>query len=342
MLLLCFVPRRLGTIFLCLITLISACQKKSKITIEGNLPTQKQELESIALSKKEFLKIEPLRKSDTESLRFVSYNLRNWLRMEKRKNAQNNITSQYITKSDKAKAAVIKVICEANPEILGITEIGTEEDLAELQLMLKTSNIDLPYIHYVGGADKTRHVALLSKFPIIEKSSLKNIDYQINGKSFQMQRGILDATIEVSPQDNWRFIGVHLKSKREIENGDQAQMRLHEAQLLRQYLNEIFKADPHISLVCYGDFNDTKNTNTVKIVKGNYRSQGAMTPISLRDSRANSWTHYWAQEDIYSRIDYILVSSQLKNRVDRKKSRIIDIDFWNEASDHRALLGVFH
>ena len=49
----------------------------------------------------------------------------------------------------------------------------------------------------------------------------------------------------------------------------------------------------------------------------------------------------WAKEDIYSRIDFIFYSQSVKDDVIREESKILDPANWNDASDHRALLGLF-
>ena len=63
------------------------------------------------------------------------------------------------------------------------------------------------------------------------------------------QRGILDATLQVTPDYQLRLIGIHLKSRREVEEGDQAVMRRHEAVLLREHVEAILEAAPHTNLL---------------------------------------------------------------------------------------------
>jgi endonuclease/exonuclease/phosphatase family metal-dependent hydrolase len=182
---------------------------------------------------------------------------------------------------------------------------------------------------------------LLSKYPIATTAQPEKLDYVISGKPYTMQRGILDATVKTPDGRPWRFLGVHLKSKREVNNGDQNLMRINEAQLLRRHIEGILKQDPQARLICYGDFNDTRRTSPLRIVQGSYNSANYMTPIALHDSRNEYWTHYWEREDIYSRIDYIHYSPGLKNDVLFQECGIVDVPTWRKASDHRAIKAAF-
>ncbi len=274
-------------------------------------------------------------------LRFVGYNVENWLILESRYDFDTRVTSKNAPKPDKEKTAVVEILHNARPDVLGVCEIGSKEDLLDIQTRLKTAGLDLPHSHFSSGVDSSRHLGLLSRFPIIATAQPKDSQYQLNGKEYGIQRGILDATVQSPDQRTWRFLGVHLKSKRDVEDGDQSQMRINEAQLVRKHIDEILKADPQARLISYGDFNDTRASAPIRIIQGPNNSPKAMTPIGLHDSRREYWTHFWAKEDSYSRFDYIFFSQALKNEVSFKECGILDPANWNEASDHRAVLGVF-
>ncbi len=273
----------------------------------------------------------------TTGLRFMTYNVENWLTMDRYIGGKS---FKGAPKPDKEKQAIITLIAHQSPDIIGICEIGEASDLAEIQEKLKATGLILPHLYYTGGTDPTRHLGILSRFPITSTSKPAETEYQMDGKTFGMNRGILDATIEARGK-SYRFVGVHLKSKRDSEQGDQDAIRLHEAHLLRRHLDSIFRADSAARLVLYGDFNDTRATPPMKLITGNYSSPTYMTAIPAKDSNNEAWTHYWALNDIYSRIDYVMTSHALKPEVDIKASKIIDDAGWNDASDHRALLAIF-
>lgn len=274
-------------------------------------------------------------------LRFVGYNVENWLILENRYDYETRVSSKNAPKPDKEKAAVVEILHNAKPDVLGVCEIGSKEDLLDIQTRLKTAGLDLPHTHFSSGVDSSRHLGLLSRFPIVSTAQPKDTQYKLNGKEYGIQRGILDATVQTPDQRNWRFLGVHLKSKRDIEDGDQNLMRINEAQLLRKHIDEILQADPLARIISYGDFNDTRASSPIRIISGPNNSPRAMSPIGLHDSRKEYWTHFWAKEDSYSRFDYIFFSQALKKDVIFDQCGILDPANWSEASDHRAVLGVF-
>ena len=276
-------------------------------------------------------------RQDPAKLRFMAYNVENWLTMD-RIIGRREVADQ--PKPDSEKSAVLRIILENQPDVIGLCEIGTKADLAEIQQALKSAGLDLPHSHHTGGSDTVRHLGLLSRFPITSTAFPAQTQYTLEGRSFAINRGILDANVSIQGQD-YRFIGVHLKSKRAVSGGDQAKMRLQEAHLLRRHLDKILGANPAARLIVYGDFNDTYRSNTLRTVTGSAAKNLRITPIYLKDSQGEAWTHHWSGEDIYSRIDFIMTSPALRREVDFKASRIIDNDLWSKASDHRPMFAVF-
>ncbi len=271
-------------------------------------------------------------------LRFVSFNIENWLTMDRYINDEKVPGKP---KPDSEKDAVVSIVVSARPDVLGVCEIGSPADLADLQDRLAAAGLPLPHLHYGnGGTDPTRHLALLSRFPIVARGTPAKSDYQLAGRTFGIQRGILDSTIDTGTR-RFRILGVHFKSKRPSKEADQEQMRRHEAELLREHIESIFAADPHARLIVHGDFNDTKATRAVRAVQGAFNSPEFLTPLRLKDSRGHAWTQHWGYQDIYSRFDFIMLSRALLPEADRKASRVLDPTDWAEASDHRALLLVF-
>jgi endonuclease/exonuclease/phosphatase family metal-dependent hydrolase len=268
------------------------------------------------------------------SLRFISYNVENWLTMDRYIDGKN---LKGAGKPEEQKAAVIAILSRQRPDVLGLCEIGQRADILDLQARLKAAGLDLPNLHYLGGVDPTRHLALLSRFPIKSTATLAKSDYTLEGHTLSIQRGVMDATLEVNGHD-YRFLGVHLKSKREVENADQAEMRLNEAHLLRDHIDSIFASAPATNLVVYGDFNDTRASPAIKLIQGPYNHPNYLTPLPLKDRQGEYWTHFWDREDVYSRFDWIMVSQALKSEVNFQASRILDEPEWNKASDHRAVM----
>lgn len=270
-------------------------------------------------------------------VRFLFYNVENYLEMERR-------TPQGRTLAPKPEAeiqALIEIIAEARPDILGLCEIGTPQDLADLQRRLKEAGVDLPHTEHTGGWDRTRHLALLSRFPILERNSQRKLYYEQENASLQHSRGILDVTIDpgFGPV---HFVGIHLKSKREIPDHSQELMRQNEALLTRRHVTTLLEQDPQTKVLVYGDFNDTRRSPAVTSLQGQSNSSKHLADLFLKDQDGLCWTHFWSHQQVYSRIDYILYSKGLAPHIDQEKSRLLDSPRWHEASDHRGLLTILH
>jgi endonuclease/exonuclease/phosphatase family metal-dependent hydrolase len=100
----------------------------------------------------------------------------------------------------------------------------------------------------------------------------------------------------------------------------------------------VLNGDAATKLVVYGDFNDTKNEPCLKEIMGARNSGHPLRDLWLRDSMGDRWTQYWAAADVYSRIDYILVTRDLLPAVDYRKSYVYRSEYWNDASDHRPVV----
>lgn len=267
-------------------------------------------------------------------LRFVSYNLENWLTMER------GDAAAMLPKPEREKDALIKLLAAQQADVIGVQEIGTADDLGDLQRRLKQAGLDLPHRHLAEGGDRVRRLGLLSRFPIRPSTPAPQIDFRLEGRRQLMNRGILDVVIEVDGKP-FRFIGVHFKSRREVAGLDQEEMRVLEAHTLRRHLDAVFKDHANARVVVYGDWNDTLRSAAVRTVLGNRGETGALEAVRLEDARGHAWTHHWRSEDVYSRIDYVALSRALASEVEESSSQVIDELGWDSASDHRPLRVVF-
>jgi len=268
-------------------------------------------------------------------LRFISHNVENWLSMER---TANGVTRPDAPKPEEEKRALVAMIARHRPDVFGVSEIGTPADLADLRERMRAAGVDLPYLHHHQGSDPTRALGLLSRHPITPAAVQADTAFRLDGRRFEMLRGILDATVTVPDGREFRFLGVHLKSKRETPQYDQAQFRLREAHRLRGHIDSILSADPGARLVVFGDLNDTRRSQAVTTVAGVYGSGRQLLPAPARDSKGQMWTHHWRFQDVYSRIDYIFITESLRAEADFDRARVLDDPEWRRASDHRALL----
>lgn len=283
-----------------------------------------------------FHSVPPLRAQDPEPVTIAVYNLMNYLAMDRRVNGE---TVPNAPKPEGEVKAVVEGITGIHPDILGVCEMGDETFLADLQSRLKANGIDLPHTELVrDSAGWNRNIALLSRFPIVARNSRDDYTYELDGTKLAFQRGVLDVKIAINPLYHLRYIGLHLKSKREVPEGDETMMRLNEARLAREHIDRILEVEPGANLFVAGDFNDLRNEAPIKTLQGGFGGKGYLTSLTLSDQYGFRWTHHWSFADAYSRFDYVLYAKGLKEEILREESRIHHWENWDRASDHRPLV----
>ncbi len=270
-----------------------------------------------------------------EEIRVIHYNLKNWLSMERRINGEFQASAP---KPEDEKKAVVTILAAAHPDVLGVCEIGPESDLIDLQTRLKTAGLDLPHRRVLQAADPVRHVAVLSRFPIEADHSQKDLSYELDNKKMSFNRGILDVTLRITPDYQLRLLQNHLKSRRDVAEGDQALMRRHEAELLRKYIDTLLAADPDMNLLVTGDFNDTRDEQPIKLIQGSFGTEKYLRDIPAPDELGYRWTYCWAFADKYERIDFAFGSPALFPEIILDECRTLSHADWFKASDHRPVM----
>jgi len=274
----------------------------------------------------------PLRGQSTGTFIVAAFNVENWNEIER-----GGTPDQ--PKPQSEKDAVVNVIATIRPDVLGIEEMGTTNDLAELVGLLRAKGVDYPNQEWIQSADQVRHVSLLSRFPIAQRNSRTDYNYLLDGKPTRIQRGILDVLVQVNDKYSFRTLVAHLKSKRTSEIGDQVKMRLEEARLLRGHIGKILKDKPQQNLVVMGDFNDTPDSEPIRVIIG--EPPFALFDLRPHDSQGSDGTHFWRARQEFSRIDYLITSPGMSNDYVSGSARIADIEGWDRASDHRMIYASF-
>jgi endonuclease/exonuclease/phosphatase family metal-dependent hydrolase len=259
---------------------------------------------------------------------FASYNLKNYFLQRHESGAP---------KPEVEIAALVQIIAEIHPDILGICEMGSRSDFDDFRARLVTAGLDYRAAEYVEAADPERHLALLSRLPISSRQPVTDAPFDANGHREKVKRGFLDVTIATGSGKELRLVGAHLKSKRDTPDGE-ALIRRHEAHLFREHLNAIFSQNPNVQLLAYGDCNDTCDQPPIREITGQRGSPQYMADLPLQDPVGDRWTHFWDAADIYSRIDYIFASRALLPHIIRAKCSVYRSDHWEAASDHRPVI----
>jgi len=273
-------------------------------------------------------------KPDVPDVTFVAWNVRNYM-LSPVKNGDGRITTP--AKTAASAQAVSETLASLQPDIVGLCEIGTREDLEDLQRRLEQSGAHLPYRTWVDGADRERHLALLSKFPLREVRHDTKSKFDVGRLPQPVRRGFLDCTAEIQPGFRLRILGAHFKSRRIVPEFDQAEVRRNESLLLGTKIDGILQAEPGALLLLFGDLNDNKNAPAIAGLAAR-RGGASLSILELADRVGDQWTYHWAESDEYGRVDYVMASKALLPLLRKKTSTVHRAARWDEASDHRPLV----
>lgn len=280
-----------------------------------------------------------------EVFRVATYNVENYL-------DEPTATRPQI-KSAAAKAKIREGIRALNPDVIALEEMGSTNALLELRGSLKIEGLDFPYWEHVSGYDTNIHVAILSKYPFTARLPHTNETFILDGRSFSVSRGFAEVEIQARTNFNFTLIAAHLKSRRPVPEADEAEERLGEARVLRGIIDDRLHANPDLPLIVLGDMNDVKDSESTRALmgRGKYRlvdtrpaeRNGDNTPGSSarREPRTITWTDYFAREDSYSRIDYILLSKPMATHWLPAETYVLALPNWGVGSDHRPIVAGF-
>jgi endonuclease/exonuclease/phosphatase family metal-dependent hydrolase len=271
-------------------------------------------------------------------------------------NVENYLDAASGTRPAKSPAAQAKVrdsILAIKPDVIALEEIGSTNMLLGLQAALKTGGLDLPFWEFVAGADTNIHVAVLSRFAIVARHPHTNESFLLDGRRMEVKRGFAEMEIQVNSKYKFALIAVHLKSRLPSPVADEEEWRYEEALALRRVIDARLESDPGQNLVVLGDFNDNKDSKPVRAIMGRGRTRlfdtrpaernGDDPSVAThgREMRNVTWTHYYAKEDVYSRIDYILISHGMEKEWLPAETYVLSLPNWGLASDHRPVVAGF-
>lgn len=283
-----------------------------------------------------------------DSFRVVSYNVRNWLIMDRR---DGQTLQPQTHKPPKERQAVLAILARLEPDIIALQELGDHARyLEEFRSELAKAGLQLSYSFSPenGFAGRIRN-GILSRYPILRAQSLHSDRFQLQGQTLGVSRAIALAEIDLPGPHSLTILVTHLKSRRPLpkEEPDQAAIRQAEAQILRQHMNQILKQNPQTLLLVAGDLNDTPNSSTLRILTRR-RDNIQFHPLTLTDPQGDHWTHFFAREQSYQRIDYFIVSESLlpyfiptASQVYRELPNSPPEHHWANASDHRPIIATF-
>ncbi len=242
--------------------------------------------------------------------------------------------------------ALLRMVVAADADVLMLCEVGGAESLADLAARLRAAGHPYPYTEYFGHGDSVIGLGMLARLRPAAVLPRGDLAYSIRPKreflpleTVPVQRGFLHAVFDA---DGYRLhvVMAHLKSRIFHPRYHQTDMRRYEARLLRHYADEILRAEPEANLLVMGDFNDTADSDPLTILRAASRPSGQrLYDLRPADPMGLFWTHWWHQQDIYGRIDYLLASHAVLPEIVPEGTRIVHLaDAWMAASDHRLLV----
>ena len=241
-------------------------------------------------------------------------------------------------KPRKEAKAIIETIRRASPDILAVQEMGGPEAWKEFKRSLQRAGLEYSHEVFLRNGNKELNIALLSRFPVSASQLHTNDLYTIGPTQFPVQRGIIEADIDITPSYRLRVLVAHLKSKAFHEYG-QAEMRRNEARLLCNHVRDSLKENPDINLLVIGDLNDDPSSAPLQEIT-RYQDKAILHDLRPEDASGAAWT-YRGLDDNHARIDYLLASDGLLPESILAKTYVADFPALANASDHRPLVGTF-
>jgi endonuclease/exonuclease/phosphatase family metal-dependent hydrolase len=283
-------------------------------------------------------------RAETNVFRLATFNVENYL--------DASSGSRHV-KSPAAQAKVRDCILAIKPDVIALQEMGSTNALLDLQSNLKSSGLDLPFWDEITGYDTNIHLAVLSRFPITSRRPHTNENFLLDGRRLLVSRGFTELDIQVNARFTFTLIAAHLKSRRPSAIADEEEWRYEEAAALRRVIDARFAHDPSQNLAVVGDFNDVQDSKPVRVIMGRGTTRlfdtrpserngdDADSADGAREPRRITWTHYYAKDDVYSRIDFILLGRGMQSRWLKNETYILSTPNWGLASDHRPLVAGF-
>tara|TARA_B110000093_G_scaffold46265_1_gene49465 strand:+ start:4227 stop:5147 length:921 start_codon:yes stop_codon:yes gene_type:complete len=274
-----------------------------------------------------------LQSADAKPIRLATYNLNNYLVMDRHVDA---VWRPSYPKPEADKKIIRQVIKQALPDILAVQEIGTLPFLEELRADLAQEGVHYPYAIHLEGVDQVRHVAVLSKLAPAAVVKHSDLDFKYQNGRKRVKRGLLELSFERSDGSVFKLFVVHLKSRWSDVKADpeSQQRRSREAEACRNRIIERSYDLGITDFVVVGDFNDHPASSTLRRFyrKGDF-DIGALVPAS--DSRGEQWTYFYQKQVVYSLVDGFVVSGALMPEVVAGDGHIVDIPGVLLGSDHR-------
>jgi endonuclease/exonuclease/phosphatase family metal-dependent hydrolase len=266
----------------------------------------------------------------------ATYNLANYTSTDRR---VEGIWWKDYPKPEVEKTALRAVIRSLAADVLVVQEIGGEAYLEELRHDLRREGLDYAYGEVLVGADTVRCVGVLSRRPFLGVTRHTDLTTRATGQREPVKRGALEVRVTFAgrPLTLWCL---HLKSRLTdlTDDPQAARQRGEEAEAVRDRILQVYPDPAKAWFLTLGDFNDGRGSRTLKALQA--RGQTAIAAeVPAADTRGEVWTHYYARDEVYTRLDHVLASPGLAAAKGvTLAARIADGPDTAVASDHRPVV----
>lgn len=273
-------------------------------------------------------------RGEAPSLRVASYNVRNYLSMDRLVNGK---WRPDYPKPESEKKVVRETILFIEPDLLALQEIGSRAHLEELRMDLSNEGLEYTGSAWLEAHDSERHVAALWKSELdVAVIEHPNLPIKYMGRVDFVKRGMLELKI-TGKHSEWSLFNLHLKSKYTNFKSDPLST-LRRTLEGRSARDKIIKLYPNLEQERYlivGDLNDSPVSGALRAF-GNRGDRVLSVPIECVDLNGSRWTHYYKKEDSYTRIDYFLRSPGW-TEAGKVSGHIYHRPDYYEGSDHRLI-----
>jgi endonuclease/exonuclease/phosphatase family metal-dependent hydrolase len=270
-----------------------------------------------------------------ETLTIATYNVENYVATGRR--VEGTYRPAY-PKPEAAKQALRAVIRALDADVLALQEMGPAAYLEELQRDLRAGGVDYPHAALAEAADADRHVAVLSRLPLLHVQTQAGLEFRYFDGREKVKRGVLEIDLAAAGGEVTLYV-VHLRSRftERVDDPGSALCRAGEAEAIRDHVLRRFPDPAAARFLILGDCNDTKDSKPLRLLTK--RGKTAITTLlDAADPRGETWTYTYFKDDTYGRVDHVLVSPGLLSAVVGGRAQIYDGPGVREASDHRPVV----
>lgn len=239
--------------------------------------------------------------------------------------------------------AVASAIKSLGADVIAITELENEGVLrAMVNEFLPMEGYD--YI-YAGQTNDGRGVrtGILSRLPIVSATTYRFNELTFPGatRTWNFARDLTQVRVQASPTKTMDLFIVHFKSRRDsFKDPMSANWRYAEAYEAQKHIGALLQRDADAWVVMLGDFNDTPETRTMKLLLEPQDGK----PALLRDMHASlpaAKRITYLHEPYRSTIDYILASPDLAKHLVKNSPFVGEDRDLLKGSDHAPLAVTF-